>query len=45
VAPKAADLPVEQPLRYDFIINLKTARVMGLTISRALRLHADELID
>ena len=42
---KAADIPVEQPLRYDFIINLKTARAMGLTIPRALRLRADELID
>ena len=42
---KAADIPVEQPLRYDFIVNLKTARAMGLTIPRTLRLQADELIE
>ena len=42
---KAADIPVEQPLRYEFIINLKTALAMGLTIPRALRLRADEMIE
>ena len=42
---KPADIPVEQPLRYDFIINLKTARAMGLKVPRALRLSADELIE
>jgi putative ABC transport system substrate-binding protein len=42
---KPVDIPVEQPLRYDFVINLKTARAMGLKVPRALRLSADELIE
>ena len=42
---KAANTPVEQPLRYDFIVNLKTVRAMGLTIPRALRIRADEMIE
>ena len=42
---KPADIPVEQPLRYDFIINLRTAKAMGLKVPRALRLSADELIE
>jgi putative ABC transport system substrate-binding protein len=40
-----AEIPVEQPLRYDFIINLKTAGSIGLPIPRAVLLRADELID
>jgi len=42
---KAADIPVAQPLRYEFIINLKTVRAMGLTIPRALWLRTDETIE
>ena len=42
---KAADVPVQQPLRYDLVINLKTAKAMGLQVPRALRLAADELIE
>jgi putative ABC transport system substrate-binding protein len=41
---KPADIPVEQPLHYDFIINLKTARAMGLQVPQSLRLLANELI-
>lgn len=42
---KAADIPVEQPLRYDLVLNLRTARAMGLKVPRSLRLAADELIE
>jgi putative ABC transport system substrate-binding protein len=42
---KAADIPVEQPLRYDFIVNLKTARAMGLKVPQALLLLAEEVIE
>jgi putative tryptophan/tyrosine transport system substrate-binding protein len=41
---KPADLPIEQPSKFELVVNLKTAQTLELTISREFQLRADEVI-
>jgi len=42
---RPADLPIEQPTHFELVLNLRTARLLGITVPPALRLAAHRVID
>jgi putative tryptophan/tyrosine transport system substrate-binding protein len=42
---KPADMPVEQPIKFEFVVNLETAKTLGIDVPTSLLLRADEVIE
>ena len=42
---KPGDLPIQEPVRFDFVVNLKTAKELGLTVPPSILARADEVIE
>ena len=42
---KPGELPIQEPAKFDFIVNLKTANALGITIPPAILLRADQVIE